>query len=53
MKKVVKVPSPFLLEAYAQFLNETGKEEVKLGEFLTWIYERNEGSKGGEKDESG
>jgi len=40
MRKIIKYPSPNLLGAYEQFIKETGKKEIRLGEFLGWLQDR-------------
>ena len=40
MRKIIKYPSPNLLGAYTQFIKETGKKEIRLGEFLSWLQDK-------------
>jgi len=48
MRKIIKYPSPNLLGAYEQFIKKTGKKEIRLGEFLSWLQD-NTNRRGGER----
>ena len=37
MVKIIKAPSAFMIDAWAQFLKETGKKEVRFNEFMEWM----------------
>jgi len=37
MRRRIELPTPNLLGAYEQFAKETGKKEIRLGEFLSWL----------------
>ena len=40
MVKIVKAPSPNMIDAQEQFMRETGKKEIRFGEFFGWLQER-------------
>jgi hypothetical protein len=46
-KRIIKCPSPFLLDAFQRFEKETHKKEIRLGEFLEWLRRKGSFEKGG------
>lgn len=40
MRRRFELPTPNLLGAYEQFIKETRKKEIRLGEFLGWLQDR-------------
>ena len=50
MRKIIKYPSPNLLGAYEQFIKETGKKEIRLGEFLSWLQDKTNQKERGNKE---